>query len=362
MAPFPYPKIVELREKYTYNIHPLANNVSPEKKVKSTQKAKDGYISSDDDDDDVSQLNVGCLGLLSPQGSLESSAQKARHPGGYPFSVNVSKPAKESSKLRSKSRPPVGVSDLEKEYNMTRKMQQQAVVVFSQNNTTKSQDLREIPPAINHLFVVTRARRNKWKEHLQKERQRQDKLLPVCEEDEDLEKSHVDKRGHAEKRVNEHVTDASEHLVGLFKGAATDDSPSRDQPCTFDESLVGNLDMTQSPANQNPSPKPVKLSKDTDTFKIVIDTNLSASSKTTKDLSRRKAAKTSLSISPVDPSLVLPDKKCLYPAKFSPFPGTRTKVSKNGLLYGKRAEHEASNKKQAFMSGPPMPYPPRTGR
>jgi hypothetical protein len=356
MAPFPYPKIVELREKYTYNIHPLANNASPDKKAKSTAKPQDGYISSDDDDDDVNQLNIGCLGILSPQAGVESGAQKVRHPGEYPFPVNFAKPAKESDKSPSRRRPPVGVSDLEKEYNMTRKMQQQAVVVFSQNSTSKSQDLREIPPAINHLFVVTRARRNKWKEHLQKERQRQDKLLPVCEEDEDREK------GHVEKRVNEHVTDASEHLVGLFKGVAEDDGPSRDQDQTFDGSIAGNSKLTQPSANQNVSTKTPKSSKDTNAFKILRDANLPSSSKTTRDFNRRKAVKTSLSISPVDPSLVLPDKKCLYPAKFSPFPGTRTKASKNGLLYGKRTEPETSHKKQTFMSGPPVPYQARTGR
>jgi hypothetical protein len=311
----------------------------------------DGYISSDDDDDDINQLNIGCLGLLSPQTTLEGSAHKVRHTSGYPFPV----PTKDSNNMPRRSRPPVGVSDLQKEYNRTRKMQQQAVVVFSQSNTSKSQDLREIPPAINHLFVVTRARRNKWKEHLQRERQQQDKLLPVCEEEEDRERRHVEKNGHE----NEHVTDAAEHLLGLFKGAATNDSPSRNQDRALDESLA---DITQSSTCQNLSSKPLKSSKDKNTLKIARDSNPSNSSKTTRDSSRRKAVKTSLSISPVDPSLALPDKKCIYPAKFSPFPGTRSKVSRNGLLYGKRMETEAPAKKQSFISGPPMPYQARTNK
>ena len=348
MAPFPYPKIVELREKYTYNIHPLANNLSPDKKAKSSQKTKEGYISSDDEDDDVNQLNVGCLGLLSPQASLEASAHKVRHSStGYPFQ------ARDSGHMTKKSRPPVGVSDLEKEYNRTRKMQQQAVVVFSQSNTSKSQDLREISPAINHLFVVTRARRNKWKEHLQKERQRQDKLHPVREEEEDRE------RGQVDKHVNEHVSNATEHLVGLFRGAATDDGPSHDHDKDHEENLAEDLDITQSLTNQNQFSKSVKSSKDTNNF--VRDSNPSIGLNT-RDLSRRKPVKTSLSISPVDPSLVLPDKKCIYPAKFSPFPGTRTKSSKNGLLYSKQVEADPPPKKQSFISGPPMPYQARTNR
>ena len=240
MAPFPYPKIVELREKYTYNIRPLASNLSPEKKTKSSQKTKQGYISSDDEDDDVNQLNIGCLGLLSPQASLEANEHKVRH-------TEYALRARDSGNPTKKSRPPVGVSDLEKEYNRTRKMQQKAVVVFSQSNESKSQDLREISPAINHLFVVTRARRNKWKEHLQKERQRQDKLHPATEEEEDRE------RGHVDKHVNEHVNSATEHLVGLFKGAATDDGPSRDRD--HEENLVANVDAMQSSTNEAHSSK-----------------------------------------------------------------------------------------------------------
>ncbi|XP_046840968.1 TBC1 domain family member 30-like [Xenia sp. Carnegie-2017] len=159
MAPFPYPKILELREKYMYNIRPLANqSLDIEFKIKT----KDGYASSDDEDDEVNQMNVGCLGLLSPHSSQEGRANKVNQTGGYPFGKDFSGSVNQPSSL-------VGVSDLDKEYNRTRKMQQQAVAVFSSHeNKNKSQDLRDIPPAINHLFVVTRARRNKWKEHLKK--------------------------------------------------------------------------------------------------------------------------------------------------------------------------------------------------
>ena len=78
MAPFPFPKIVELREKYTYNITPFASNLSPEKKAKSNKKVKEPYISSDEEDDDVDQMAVGCLGLLSPQSlAIEGAGGKA---------------------------------------------------------------------------------------------------------------------------------------------------------------------------------------------------------------------------------------------------------------------------------------------
>lgn len=360
MAPFPYPKIVELREKYTYNIHPLANNASSEKKShKDNKKTKDGYISSDDDDDDVNQLNIGCLGLISSQATYDADTHKVCHSDKLALPLNFTKPVKDSDTLPTRTRPFIGVSDLEKEYDRTRKMQQKAVVVFSPSKTSKSQDLREIPPAINHLFVVTRSRRNKWKEHLQKERQRQDKLLPVREEDEDWEGYHCNKHGQVKKHLNEHVTDAAEHLFGLFTGAVATDSPSGDQDISIDKRVVADIASN----NQSISCAPFKqAAKETNSTQALGDFYPLRNLKTKRDLSQKKPGKTSLSIPTVDPSLVLPDKNCIYPAKFSPFPGTRAKVSKSGLLYGKRSESETPRKKPPFISGPPMPFHSRTYR
>lgn len=334
MAPFPYPKIVELREKFTYNIHPFANNLSPEKKAKVSKKMKEGYISSDDEDDDINQMTVGCLGLLSPQAGLDGSNEKVRATSTFSKNCEEQKNVTlESGKKEKKRRSPVEVSALQKQYDRTRKMQQQAVVVFSQSSSPKSQDLRDIPPAINHLFVVTRARKNKWKEQLQKERQ-QEKLRPVREEEEEKE------------NLNEHLNDATEHLVELFKGESdaneasspTQEQSSQDSGHLADKRLSCNVDISPP--------------KTTDLFNHNASQN---NSKTSKDYSRRKPGKTSLSISPVDSSIVLPDKKCIYPAKFTPFPGSRIKLSKKGLLYNKRTECEGNPKREAFLSGPPLP-------
>lgn len=321
MAPFPFPKIVELREKYTYNITPFASNLSPEKKAKSNKKVKEPYISSDEEDDDVDQMAVGCLGLLSPQSlAIEGAGGKA------------------SSETRHKwNRRPVEVSALQKQYDRTRKMQQQAVVVFSQKSSAESQDLRNVPPAINHLFVITRARRNKWKEQLRKERQ-QERLGPVREEEEEKEK------------FNEHLNDANEHLVGLFKGDSADPDEASD-PITNEQSFhePGREAGDASTALMDPNGP----SRTVELFNHIAQNDASAP----LDYTRRNVGKTSLSISPsADPTLVLPDKKCVYPAKFAPFPGHRTKHSKNGLLYAKRPELDGNSaKREAFISSPPQP-------
>lgn len=339
MAPFPFPKIVELREKYTYNIYPFTSNMSPDKKAKPSKKVKEGYISSDDDDDDVDQMTVGCLGLLSPQSPGDGTGERTLATSGG-FSKNYREPKNAMKRREQSNQSPVEVSALQKQYDRTRKMQQQAVVVFSQSSAAKSQDLRDIPPAINHLFVVTRARRNKWKEQLQRERQLE-KLRPVREEDEEREK------------LNEYLNDATEHLVGLFKGESdsnetcgpTSEQTLRGTTREKDKSMRTNVDIAPS-------------STTTDLFNHSVQQN---SFKTSRDYSRRNVAKTTLSISPVDSSLVT-DKKCVYPVKFSPFPGNRTKLSKKGLLYGKRTETEGQVKREGFISGPPLPHQARTAR
>ena len=108
MAPFPFPKIVELREKYTYNITPFASNLSPEKKAKSNKKVKEPYISSDEEDDDVDQMAVGCLGLSRAQAARPVQKQGTSGTDGLsrsPRSKNSTiEHAKCSNKLSSCSR------------------------------------------------------------------------------------------------------------------------------------------------------------------------------------------------------------------------------------------------------------------
>ncbi|XP_027248105.1 TBC1 domain family member 30 isoform X3 [Cricetulus griseus] len=71
MAPFPFPQLAELREKYTYNITPFPATVKPTSISGRHGKAKDSDEENDPDDEDAVASAVGCLGpfsgLLAPE-------------------------------------------------------------------------------------------------------------------------------------------------------------------------------------------------------------------------------------------------------------------------------------------------------
>ncbi|XP_040838345.1 TBC1 domain family member 30 isoform X2 [Ochotona curzoniae] len=71
MAPFPFPQLAELREKYTYNITPFPATVKPTSVSGRHGKARDSDEEYDPDDEDAIANAVGCLGpfsgLLAPE-------------------------------------------------------------------------------------------------------------------------------------------------------------------------------------------------------------------------------------------------------------------------------------------------------
>ncbi|XP_042102903.1 TBC1 domain family member 30 isoform X11 [Ovis aries] len=71
MAPFPFPQLAELREKYTYNITPFPATVKPTSVSGRHGKVRDSDEENDPDDEDVIANAVGCLGpfsgLLAPE-------------------------------------------------------------------------------------------------------------------------------------------------------------------------------------------------------------------------------------------------------------------------------------------------------
>ncbi|XP_055481997.1 TBC1 domain family member 30 isoform X2 [Psammomys obesus] len=71
MAPFPFPQLAELREKYTYNITPFPATVKPISASGRYSKAGDSDEENDPDDEDAVASAVGCLGpfsgLLAPE-------------------------------------------------------------------------------------------------------------------------------------------------------------------------------------------------------------------------------------------------------------------------------------------------------
>lgn len=65
MAPFPFPQMAELREKYTYNINPFPIPVKLSESQRSLSKTKDSDEEIDLDDEDAIASAVGCLGPFS---------------------------------------------------------------------------------------------------------------------------------------------------------------------------------------------------------------------------------------------------------------------------------------------------------
>ncbi|XP_006973407.1 TBC1 domain family member 30 isoform X4 [Peromyscus maniculatus bairdii] len=71
MAPFPFPQLAELREKYTYNITPFPATIKPASVPGRHGKARGSDEENDPDDEDAIASAVGCLGpfsgLLAPE-------------------------------------------------------------------------------------------------------------------------------------------------------------------------------------------------------------------------------------------------------------------------------------------------------
>ncbi|XP_075810714.1 TBC1 domain family member 30 isoform X2 [Microtus pennsylvanicus] len=74
MAPFPFPQLAELREKYTYNITPFPVTVKPMSVSRRHGEARDSDEEHEPDDEDAVASAVGCLGPLS--GFLAPELQK----------------------------------------------------------------------------------------------------------------------------------------------------------------------------------------------------------------------------------------------------------------------------------------------
>ncbi|XP_078075926.1 TBC1 domain family member 30 isoform X1 [Mustelus asterias] len=65
MAPFPFPQLAELREKYTYNINPFPAPMKSSESQRNLSKTKDSDEEIDLDDEDMIASAVGCLGPFS---------------------------------------------------------------------------------------------------------------------------------------------------------------------------------------------------------------------------------------------------------------------------------------------------------
>ena len=154
LAPFPLPGLVELKEKYTYNIHPF----SGVDHTRDSSRPGLANLSSDEEDEDADLENIGCLGVLMPFSDISTNnavkglpeSENNRHDAGDIASASPGVFATDSYaplpytmrqfSSRTAQRVQHELSYLQKQYARMRQMQQQAVVVFTEATVKQIKD------------------------------------------------------------------------------------------------------------------------------------------------------------------------------------------------------------------------------
>ncbi|XP_010803529.1 TBC1 domain family member 30 isoform X2 [Bos taurus] len=173
MAPFPFPQLAELREKYTYNITPFPATVKPTSISGRHGKVRDSDEENDPDDEDVIANAVGCLGpfsgLLAPE--LQKYQKQVKESNGdqslrsnniaelSPGAINSCRSEYHAaSNSMMMERMTTDINALKRQYSRIKKKQQQQVhqvyiradkgpvtsILPSQVNSS---------PVINHLLL-----------------------------------------------------------------------------------------------------------------------------------------------------------------------------------------------------------------
>ncbi|XP_065640888.1 TBC1 domain family member 30 isoform X2 [Hydra vulgaris] len=168
MASFPWKMLVELREKYTYDIHPFTT-FNTEKKAEKYNKVK--KFVSDEEDSAADDQVPGCLGFVNVQHDhvtnkksehLKKSASNGKSditkvtPGAYitdrESQNTYEEQMKENERIRENEK--LDLAALQSQYGRMRRLQQNAMIVFNSDNFKKdTNSLKVSPSAINHLFV-----------------------------------------------------------------------------------------------------------------------------------------------------------------------------------------------------------------
>ncbi|XP_043092617.1 TBC1 domain family member 30 isoform X2 [Puntigrus tetrazona] len=176
MAPFPFPQLAELREKYTYNITPFPTPVRA-----NSSLAMHGWESDDDADMDDEDSIVTALGCLGPLGGLlapeiqryqkhlkDQRADQSSHGSNMaelsPGAVGAGR-AEHQAAINSMmlERMSTDISALKKQYSrIKQKQQQQAGLLYI--HTDKCPATSILPsqigpsPVVNHLLLGRRPR------------------------------------------------------------------------------------------------------------------------------------------------------------------------------------------------------------
>ncbi|XP_076337762.1 TBC1 domain family member 30-like isoform X2 [Tachypleus tridentatus] len=163
MSQFPYPQLVELREKYMYNIRPLTSSLAP------SRRGLHLIFSDDEDDNDEEQLVVAtwCLSSSLPVPRLKGDNSRTPSPS---TSSNFTLFGPGSSGLLTSpsanaERVVLDMSALKKHYSKLRERQKQAHIILTgsfhqPSNKTKVHQ----PVAVNHLLLGKKPLIRKQKE------------------------------------------------------------------------------------------------------------------------------------------------------------------------------------------------------
>ncbi|XP_065067320.1 TBC1 domain family member 30-like isoform X2 [Rhopilema esculentum] len=327
LAPFPYRKIVELREKFTYDIHPFSTFGKDNSNEKSSGKLVQPDVISDEDGNDSEADNgvVGCLGFL-PISSTESLAKAASadlektpskndiaaaSPGAVDTDPDSQKEFSQQRAAAEKRREKenLDINHLQKQYMRMRKLQKKNMLVFNgfTSQTTRPKDEMR-SKAINHLFID----------------------LPNFEKD--RRKKRVDRYPFTSKIARANSANRSQIAgnsssviseVGIRKEERVDPGGAT----TLSYSKVINATETQQVETLRTKPSQDQLK-----HKVAggdLDSNDSF----------------------LDSSYFRVDRKALYPINFKPFP-QRSQVSKSKLLMSNQATATQSKQTKGGSSAP----------
>ncbi|GAB6026567.1 hypothetical protein CHUAL_012983 [Chamberlinius hualienensis] len=174
LAPFPYPQLSELRDKYTYNITPFNTVVVPTDITKKSAQ----LLYSDDEDEDNEQMKMAAWCFVTafpPQLSISNKAAaggttghglspsssgtnfSSIGPGAYGYNINHTSDQLNKS-APSPERMSLDISMLKKQYTKLRERQKQARVIFRASIKQPNDDngrTAQVKPrtAVNHLLL-----------------------------------------------------------------------------------------------------------------------------------------------------------------------------------------------------------------
>lgn len=401
MAPFPLPGLDELREQYTYNIHPFSD--SQEKGSRSNL----GNASSDEDDDDLDTESVGCLGVLLPFSELASPPLKSLTEGEQPsrrssdiaeaspgvFATDGYSPLPYTTRQlnnnpAASSQVNEEMNHLQKQYSRMRLMQQQAVVVFSEaavQNIQEADKTSKTPSAINHLFVSATKRKAA----------RGKGAISTCNDTGNGDDA-------VETKQNAYEKESTAHLKSLFKGNqkqgenghdssktnfATSESSTTSKPKLEHVGLNGEICKLEAPKtnaisnghttvplyssrgkpantimistnNSNkssiktPSSNVEILDKNSPSVMDSSDRNFISKNRATKSADSTRSSSTdsftSTENNPLKPWMVQEDQRCVYPTNFRPFPQRSKAAGRSKMLYGNISD-KGIRRKEAFQ-------------